>query len=330
MEMYKKYIIINAVMFTIFGILLFIFFLPLIKKLNYGQSIRSLGPKKHLKKSGTPTMGGIVILLSVLIFYSLLIVEFKTLFHIDLIKSLFIIVPIVLYGIIGFIDDYLIIIKKNNNGIKPTIKFISQLIIAVMIYFVYLSIYKTNELNFFGIYVDLKFFYGILIVFLLVGTTNATNLTDGIDGLLSICSIISYTSFGIIGIFKNEIIVVILSFAVVISLLVFLIFNLPKAKMFMGNVGSLLLGAGLVMMSILLHIEILLVFLGFIYVIETLSVIIQVWFYKKTKGERLFKMTPIHHHLELSNFSEMEIDITLGTIQLIMAVIGIWLAVVFF
>ena len=133
MEMYKKYIIINAVMFTIFGILLFIFFLPLIKKLNYGQSIRSLGPKKHLKKSGTP-----------------------------LIKSLFIIVPIVLYGIIGFIDDYLIIIKKNNNGIKPTIKFISQLIIAVIIYFVYLSIYKTNELNFFGIYVDLKFFYGIL------------------------------------------------------------------------------------------------------------------------------------------------------------------------
>ena len=100
--------------------------------------------------------------------------------------------------------------------------------------------------------------------------------------------------------------------------------------MFMGNVGSLLLGAGLVMMSVLLHIEILLVFLGFIYVIETLSVIIQVWFFKKTKGERIFKMTPIHHHLELSNFSEMEIDITLGTIQLIMAVIGIWLAVVFF
>ena len=172
--------------------------------------------------------------------------------------------------------------------------------------------------------------YGIFVLLAFSGFTNASNLTDGIDGLLSICSIISYTSFGIIGIFKNEIIVVILSFAVVISLLVFLIFNLPKAKIFMGNVGSLLLGAGLVMMSVLLHIEILLVFLGFIYVIETLSVIIQVWFFKKTKGERLFKMTPIHHHLELNNFSEMEIDITLGTIQLIMAVIGIWLAVMFF
>lgn len=330
MDRYKNYILINAVSFIIFEILLFIFFLPLIKKLNYGQSIRSLGPKKHLKKSGTPTMGGIVILLCVLIFYTLLIVEFKRLFHIDLVKSLFIILPVVLYGIIGFVDDYLIIVKKNNNGIKPSIKFLLQLIIATAIYFVYLSVYKTNELNFFGIYVDLKFFYGLLIVFLLVGTTNATNLTDGIDGLLSICSIISYTSFGIIGIFKNEIVVVILSFSVVISLLAFLVFNLPKAKIFMGNVGSLLLGAGLVMMSILLHVEVLLVFIGFVYVIETLSVIIQVWFFKKTKGERLFKMSPIHHHLELCNFSEVEIDVTLGTIQLIMAVIGIWLAVMFF
>ncbi|MBR6516545.1 MAG: phospho-N-acetylmuramoyl-pentapeptide-transferase [Bacilli bacterium] len=330
MELYKKYIIANAIIFLIFAVLMFAFFLPLLKKLNFGQSIRSLGPKKHLKKTGTPTMGGIVILICILIFYTLLIVEFKKIFHIDIVKSLFIIIPIVFYGIIGFIDDYLIVIKKKNDGIKPSIKFLLQLIIAASIYFIYLSIYDSNNLNFFGILIDLKFIYGIFIIFLLVGTTNATNLTDGIDGLLSICSIISYTGFGIIGIFKNEIVVVILSFTVVISLLAFLIFNLPKAKIFMGNVGSLLLGAGLVMMSILLHVEILLFFMGFIYVIETISVILQVWFFKKSRGERLFKMTPIHHHLELSNFSEIEIDITLGTVQLIMVVIGIWLAVMFF
>lgn len=327
---YNQYLIINAFIFIIFGILMYIFFLPILTKLKYGQSVRSLGPKSHYIKSGTPTMGGLVILFCVLIFYTLLIIEFKTAYHIDLLKSLFIIVPVILYGLIGFIDDYLIIVKKKNDGIKPIIKFIFQLIIAASIYFIYLDFYQTNSLNFFGIMINLKFIYGIFIIFLLVGTTNATNLTDGVDGLLTICSIISYTSFGIIGIFKNEITVVILAFSTVTALISFLLFNLPKAKLFMGNVGSLFLGAGLVMMSIILKIEILLIFIGFVYVLETISVLLQVWFFKKTKGERLFKMTPIHHHLELSGFSESEIDITLGTLQLIMAVIGIWLAVMFF
>ena len=231
---------------------------------------------------------------------------------------------------IGFIDDYLIIYKHNNNGIKPIVKFLMQLIIAGAIYFCYLTIFNSNSLNFFGIMIDLKFLYGVLIIFLLVGVTNATNLTDGIDGLLSICSICSYLGFGVLGIYKNELSVVVLCFSVVITLCAFLLFNLPTAKIFMGNVGSLLLGSGLVMISMILHVEILLVFIGFVYFIEVLSVILQVWFFKKTKGERLFKMTPIHHHLELSGFSEIEIDVAFGVLQLIMTVIGVWLGIMFF
>ena len=165
---------------------------------------------------------------------------------------------------------------------------------------------------------------------MLVGVSNATNLTDGIDGLLGVNSIISYIGFMILGIYKGEISVVVFSFCAVIALCAFLLFNLPPAKLFMGNIGSLFIGAGLVMMSIVLHVEILLIFIGFVYFIEVISVILQVWFFKKKNGERLFKMSPIHHHLELSGFNELEIDISFGVLQFIMTVIGVWLGIMFF
>ena len=327
---YNNYIIFDSILFIAFSTLMFIYFLPLLKKLKYGQSIRSLWPKEHLKKSGTPTMGGIILLICILIFYSLLIIEFKNIYHINIAESLLLIIPIILYAVIGFIDDYLIIFKHNNDGIKPSLKFLLQLLVSIIVYFIYLSIYKSNSLNFFGIFIDLKFLFGIFIMFLLVGVTNATNLTDGIDGLLGLCSIISYLGFGILGIYKGEVSVVILSFSIIIPLIAFLVFNLPPAKVFMGNIGSLLLGAGLVMMSIILHVEILLIFIGFVYFLEVITVILQVWFFKKTKGDRLFKMSPIHHHLELSGFKEIEIDIAFGVLQLIMTVIGVWLGIMFF
>ena len=323
-------IIFDGILFVVFGILLFAFFLPILKKLKYGQSVRTLGPKEHYKKSGTPTMGGIIILICILIFYSLLIIELKNYFHIELNKCFLILIPIILYAVVGLVDDYLIVFRHNNDGIRPNIKFILQLIIAVIVYFMYLSIYYTNHLNFFGIMIDLKFLYGVFIVFLLVGVSNATNLTDGIDGLLGINSIISYLGFMILGIYKGEISVAVFSFCAVIALCAFLLFNLPPAKLFMGNIGSLFIGAGLVMMSIVLHVEILLIFIGFVYFIEVISVILQVWFFKKKNGERLFKMSPIHHHLELSGFSELEIDISFGVLQFIMTVIGVWLGIMFF
>lgn len=326
----KEYLMINMLLFLSFGILLFYLTLPMFKKLKYSQNVRSDGPKSHYKKSGTPTMGGTVILLNMLIFFSLLCIELKKIYHLNINTCLLLIVPIILFGVIGLIDDILIIVKKNNVGIKPSIKFIMQLIIAAGCYFVYLTLFNNNNINFFGILIDIKFLYGVLIVLLLVGVTNATNLTDGIDGLLGLCSLISFLSLGIVGIYKNELSAVILSFSFITSILCFLLFNLPKAKIFMGNVGSLLIGAGLVMESIILKIEILLIFFGFIYFIETISVILQVWYFKKTKGKRLIKMSPLHHHLEISGFNELEIDLTFCLIQIVMSVIGIWFAVMIF
>jgi phospho-N-acetylmuramoyl-pentapeptide-transferase len=326
----KEYLIINMILFLIFGILLFYISLPILQKLKYSQNIRSAGPKSHYKKAGTPTMGGLIILINMLIYFSFLTVELKKVYHLNFNVLLLMLIPVLLYGIIGLIDDLLIIIKNNNDGIKPTLKFILQLIIAALCYFFYLTIYNSNDINFFGTIVDIKFFYGILIIFLLVGVTNATNLTDGIDGLLGCCSIISFVSLGVVGIYKNELSVVILSFSFAVAILSFLLFNLPTAKIFMGNVGSLLIGAALVMECIILKIEILLIFFGFVYFVETLSVILQVWYFKKTKGKRLIKMSPLHHHLELSGFKEIEIDITFALIQFVMSVMGIWFAVVLF
>lgn len=326
----NSYLLIDALLFIIFGFLLYLLMLPYLKKLKFGQNIRSDGPSRHLQKKGTPTMGGIIILICCLVFMSLLLIEFKEKLKIDLSKFLLLFIPMFVYGILGLIDDILIVVKHKNDGIKPSIKFLIQLLLAVGIYFSYLSIYQSNEINFFGIIVDIKFMYGMLIIFLLVGVTNATNLTDGIDGLLAGCAIISYLSFGILGIYKNETSVIIFSFAMCIALSSFLCFNLPKASVFMGNVGSLLIGAGLVMESIILKMEILLFFIGFVYLLETVSVIVQVWFYKKTKGERLFKMSPFHHHLELSGFKEMEIDIMMYGLQIIMSAIGVLIGIMVF
>ena len=326
----KEYLIINMILFLIFGILLFYISLPILQKLKYSQNIRSAGPKSHYKKAGTPTMGGLIILINMLIYFSFLTVELKKVYHLNFNVLLLMLIPVLLYGMIGLIDDLLIIIKNNNDGIKPTLKFILQLIIAAFCYFFYLTIYNSNDINFFGTIVDIKFFYGILIIFLLVGVTNATNLTDGIDGLLGCCSIISFVSLGVVGIYKNELSVVILSFSFAVAILSFLLFNLPTAKIFMCNVGSLLIGAALVMECIILKIEILLIFFGFVYFVETLSVILQVWYFKKTKGQRLIKMSPLHHHLELSGFKEIEIDITFALIQFVMSVMGIWFAVALF
>ena len=326
----NSYLLIDAMLFLIFGILLFLLMLPYLRKLKFGQNIRNEGPSKHLVKKGTPTMGGLIILICCLVFMSLLMIEFKDELNIDHRKFMLLFIPMFAYGILGLIDDILIVVKKKNDGLKPSVKFLVQLILAAGIYFVYLSVFNTNELNFFGVLVDIKFFYGLLIIFLLVGVTNATNLTDGIDGLLAGCAIISYLSFGILGIYKNESSVIIVSFAMCIALTVFLFFNLPKASVFMGNVGSLLIGAGLVMESIILRMELLLFFIGFVYLLETISVIVQVWFFKKTKGERLFKMSPFHHHLELNGFKEIEIDIMLYGLQVVMCAIGILIGMLVF
>lgn len=323
----KKDLLINFLLFFIFGCLLFVFFIPYLRKIKFGQNIREDGPQRHLLKKGTPTLGGCVIFVCTLIFFSFFLIEYKEMYKLNFKKCLFLWLPVLLFSLIGFIDDFLIVIKKKNEGLSPKLKFILQLLFAASTYYLFLYLGYDNKINFFGIFVDIKFLYGIVIIFLLVGVSNATNLTDGLDGLLAGCSIISYTSFGIIGICKQNYEVVFFSIAMSIALLCFLIFNLPKAKLFMGNVGSILIGTGLVMESILLNMELNLLFIGFVYFLETISVILQVWFFKKTKGKRLFLMSPLHHHLELADMSEVEIDITFYFLSLVTNMIGIYLGV---
>ena len=307
--------------------LLFIFLIPVLRKLKFGQSIRKEGPKEHYKKSGTPTMGGIGIVLGLTLNFIVLIGINKLGNNLDinsitLKEILILILPLFLYGVIGFIDDFLIVIKQNNNGLSPKLKFLFQLFIGTIVYWLYLDLGFENIINFFGLDINLSFFYGVLVVFMFVGSSNAANLTDGLDGLLGGVSLICYVFLAIFSLYLKKYLVFLYCISMVIVLISYLFFNLPKATIFMGDVGSLAIGASLVSVCIVLKIEVLLLVIGFVYIVETLSVILQVWFFKKTKGNRLFKMTPLHHHFELVGFNEWEINFIFWIMEIIVCIIG--------
>lgn len=310
------------------NIFCFNLFIKLLKKKQIGQSIRAAGPKNHLIKSGTPTMGGIIIIINSIISYLLFIYIFKIDFN--YLNFLILIIPFIGYGIIGFIDDYLIIKKHNNEGLKPSIKFIFELILATVFYFIYLELGFNNKLNFFGIYIDLGFLYGVFIVLFFTGFTNATNFTDGVDGLLSFNAIASFICIAVLSLIKNEKEAFWLSIIIIWVLISFLVFNLSKASLFMGDTGSLSIGALICSILIYLKCEILIIFFGFIYLVEIISVILQVWYFKRTKGKRIFKMTPIHHHFELKGLNENQIDLLFSVCNLLMSVIGLYLGVKIF
>lgn len=307
--------------------LLFIFLIPVLRKLKFGQSIRKEGPKEHYKKSGTPTMGGIGIVLGLILNFIVLIGINKLSNNLDinsitLKEILILILPLFLYGVIGFIDDFLIVIKQNNNGLSPKLKFLFQLFIGTIVYWLYLDLGFENIINFFGLDINISFFYGVLVVFMFVGSSNAANLTDGLDGLLGGVSLICYVFLAIFSLYLKKYLVFLYCISMVIVLISYLFFNLPKATIFMGDVGSLAIGASLVSVCIVLKIEVLLLVIGFVYIVETLSVILQVWFFKKTKGNRLFKMTPLHHHFELVGFNEWEINFIFWIMEIIVCIIG--------
>lgn len=311
------------------AILLFEVLIPFFKRIKFGQSIREEGPRGHSIKSGTPTMGGIVIII-ITLFLSLILMLFNNKDEINISKILLIFIPFIGFGLIGFIDDYLIVVKKNNEGLKPSLKFIMQLIVSLVVYYLILSVRKSNMINFFGFNVDIKFLYGVFIVVAFTGFSNATNLTDGLDGLLGGSSLIVTLGIMLLAIHQQNKIVVYFSVSLFISILSFLCFNLPKAKIFMGDTGSLAIGAALFSMLIMLNRDLLIFIYGFVYLLETISVMLQVWFFKKTKGNRLFKMTPLHHHLELSGLNEIKIDIIFWIFTLIISVFAYFLGVFVF
>lgn len=282
---------------------------------------REEGPSWHEEKSGTPTMGGVAFISS-----SILTVMLVAVFNLNnAISVLPLMVFFVSYGLIGFIDDYIKLIMKRNLGLTSKQKFIAQLLIGFVFYLVLLMTGFDNQLNlpFIG-NVHLSYFYGLFAIFWLVGFSNATNLTDGIDGLLATTSIISYAGYAYIAYLQEELGVMLFAFSVIGGLTGFLFFNRKPAQIFMGDVGSLALGAGLATMSILLNVEWTLIIIGIIFVIETASVILQVVYFKRT-GERIFKMSPIHHHFEMEGWSEGKIVTIFSGITLLATIITLYL-----
>lgn len=283
-----------AFILTVIGIPAFIRFYH--KAQITGQQMHE-DVKQHQAKAGTPTMGGLVFLLAgVLVSLVLALVTNQLTNNVGMI--LFI---LVLYGLVGFLDDFLKVFHKINEGLNPKQKLLLQLVGGVIFYF----FYERGEdiLNVFGYPLHLGVLYILFALFWLVGFSNAVNLTDGIDGLASISVVISLSAYGVIAYVQNQLDILLVIVAMIGGLLGFFVFNHKPAKVFMGDVGSLALGGMLAAISMALHQEWTLLLIGLVYVFETTSVMMQVTYFKLTGGKRIFRMTPVHHHFELGGFS---------------------------
>lgn len=320
----NAYTVMGLGLALILTVVLMPIFIPLLKRMKFGQSIREEGPESHMKKTGTPTMGGLVFLISIII--TVLLVAWFA----DLLNAKVLILLLVLfgYGLIGFLDDFIKVVLKRNLGLTSLQKLIAQIIIAVISFLVLNGIdFETGVMiPFTDIALELSWLYVFFIVFWLVGFSNAVNLTDGLDGLVAGTASIAFAAFGILAIYQDEIGIAIFTFSVTGGLLGFLIFNKYPAKVFMGDTGSLALGGALAMVSILLKQELLLLLIGLVFVIETASVILQVGSFK-LRQKRIFKMSPIHHHFELSGWSEWKVVIVFWSVGLISAAIAVFLEV---
>lgn len=296
--------------------------IPFLHKIKFGQSIREDGPQSHLAKTGTPTMGGIVfVVIPILV---LLVLDYRAFAS----KEMLIVVFAYLgYAIIGFIDDFLIVVKKNNDGLKPSIKFLMQSILAVIFYFMYQGIAATTiQIPVFHITLELGLLYFVLVFLMFTAESNAVNLTDGLDGLSAGTSLIAIAPFVIFALLQGNRDVALFLLAVCGSLLGYLRFNLHPAKIFMGDTGSLAIGGLLAATAMILKQELLLVIIGGVFVMELLSVVIQVTSYKLTK-KRVFRMAPIHHHFELGGMKETQVVLMFWSIGFVLAVLGLWLGV---
>lgn len=323
MKIETSVLLISFITAVILGIII----IPILKKLKVGQIERDDGPKSHLKKQGTPTMGGIIMIVTMILVVTGTYVYLTLNGQSEVAHK---VVPILLltlgFGLIGFIDDFKKLVLKNTEGLKPKYKMLGLLIISVayVIYLVYgLHIGTATYIPIVKQYVNLPLYIYIpFAILVILGTTNAVNLTDGIDGLSSsVCAII-ITCLTIIGITQSEMGISILGSIVIGATLGFLMFNLHPAKVFMGDTGSLLLGGVISAMALYLKMPLILLVIALIPVIETLSVIIQVTYFKKT-GNRVFKMTPIHHHFELSGWKESKVVIVFSLITLVLCIIGL-------
>ena len=309
------------------SIILGFIIIPILKKLKVGQIERDDGPQSHLKKQGTPTMGGIIIIITMILVVTGIYIYLSINGENDLANK---ILPILLltigFGLIGFIDDFKKLVLKNTKGLKPSYKMIGLLIISVayVVYLVYgLKLGTETYIPIIKTYINMPIYLYIpFAILVILGATNAVNLTDGIDGLSSsICAII-ITCLAIIGITMQVGEISIFASVVIGAVLGFLMFNIHPARVFMGDTGSLMLGGVISALALYLKMPLLLLVIALIPVLETISVMIQVVYFKKT-GNRFFKMAPLHHHFELSGWKENKVVIVFSVITLVLCVIGL-------
>lgn len=312
-----------AVAFTI-SLISGLIIIPALKRMKFGQSIREEGPEAHQEKAGTPTMGGLIFITSII----LSTLSLSYIYDVMTTQTIVLLLILVGFGAIGFVDDFIIVVLKRNLGLTSLQKLIAQIVVAVVAFFLLkMGPFETVvSLPFTNIEFELGVFYVAFLVFWLVGFSNAVNITDGLDGLVAGTSSIAFAAFGAMALSFGQQDIALFSFVVTGAMLGFLLFNFKPAKVFMGDTGSLALGGALAMISVLIKQEVLLLVIGIIFVVETLSVIIQVISFKTT-GKRVFKMSPIHHHFELSGWSEWKIVIVFWGIALLAAVIPVLMEV---
>lgn len=310
------------------SVILGIIIIPILKKMKVGQIERDDGPESHLKKQGTPTMGGIIIIIAMIIsiigIYIFLALKGEYEVANKLIPMLIMTIG---FGVIGFIDDFKKLVLKNTKGLKPSYKMLGLLLISVLYVMFLVNGLNMGTQTYIPIlkqYISMPIYIYIpFAVFVILATTNAINLTDGIDGLSSSVSTIIITCLTIIGLNKAIPEITIFGSIVIGATLGFLMFNLHPAKVFMGDTGSLFLGGVISCIALYLKMPILLIIIALIPVLETLSVMIQVIYFKKTGGKRFFKMAPLHHHFELSGWKENKVVIVFSLVTLVLCIIGL-------
>lgn len=297
--------------------------IPYLHKLKFGQSIRECGPASHMKKSGTPTMGGLMILAALVL--ALCWGNFTPHVLMALVLTLG-------HALIGFLDDYIKVVMKRNLGLTAKQKFLLQFILAgAYVYFAETHLQNTTLwVPLLNVTFDFGWAYYALAFILLVGTTNAVNLTDGLDGLVSFVSVPVTLAFAFIAYMQGMLDVSGFALGLTGACLGFLLFNRHPAQVFMGDTGSLSLGGGVAALALLTHTELLLVIIGGIYVAEATSVIIQVAYFLLTGGKRFFRMAPLHHHFELGGWKEVKVVECFTIVSFLLSAVGLglWLAAV--
>ncbi|GHU52968.1 phospho-N-acetylmuramoyl-pentapeptide-transferase [Clostridia bacterium] len=305
--------------------------IPFLKKLNFGQTILDVGPKWHKSKQGTPIMGGFMFifgsLLACCLGYSLykkyLLGDLTDALRNNLLRVFTCMVFSVAFGILGFADDYIKAVKKRNLGLRAKHKLLFQILFsAALLKILYELGDKSTEINLMFLKFDLGFFYYPIMLLVIIFVTNAVNLTDGVDGLCGSVTVITMLAIGTLCNIYSLPEVTIYSMCVAGAVMGFLLWNLHPAKVFMGDTGSMFLGGAFVAVSLTLHNHLLLILVGIVYIVEALSVVLQVISFKTT-GKRIFKMSPIHHHFELNKWSEYKIVAVFSLISILAAIIAI-------